>query len=90
MRDYKVPGGPTRKGWSRVAQVTEIGPRIRALREGRGLRRENLAVAAERSTATIELYENGRVCPPVAVLERLAAVLGVTLADLFAPTGTDA
>lgn len=56
---------------------------MRQIRTAAGLRVEDVAVAIDRSAASVALYEAGRVAPPVAVLVRIADVLDVTPAALF-------
>lgn len=63
------------------ARLTE---RLRALRSKRGLTLEQLAGQAGVSRSMISLIERGESSPTAAVLDRLAAGLGVTIASLFA------
>lgn len=60
------------------------GAELRRRREARGIRPEVLAVGVERSSATIHLYEVGRVIPTADMVGRLAAVLDCVPGDLFA------
>lgn len=59
------------------------GPRLRALRTARNLRREQVALALGRSAPTIAGYELGRVEPTAGVLGRLADVLGCAVDEMF-------
>jgi transcriptional regulator with XRE-family HTH domain len=61
-----------------------LAARIRGLRASRGLTLDGLAERAGVSRSMISLVERGESSPTAAVLERLAAGLGVTLASLFA------
>lgn len=61
-----------------------LAMRLRNLRAERGLTLEALAERAGVSRSMISLVERGESSPTAAVLDRLAAGLGVTLASLFA------
>lgn len=61
-----------------------LAARLRGLRAGRGLTLDGLAERAGVSRSMISLVERGESSPTAAVLDRLAAGLGVTLASLFA------
>ena len=61
-----------------------LAARLRRLRAGRGLTLDGLAERAGVSRSMISLIERGESSPTAAVLDRLAAGLGVTLASLFA------
>lgn len=61
-----------------------LAERLRALRSERGLTLEALAERSGVSRSMISLVERGESSPTAAVLDRLAAGLGVSLASLFA------
>jgi transcriptional regulator with XRE-family HTH domain len=61
-----------------------LAARLRRLRAERGLTLEGLAERAGVSRSMISLVERGESSPTAAVLDRLAAGLGVTLASMFA------
>lgn len=61
-----------------------LAARLRGLRASRGLTLDSLAERAGVSRSMISLVERGESSPTAAVLDRLAAGLGVTLASLFA------
>lgn len=61
-----------------------LAARLRHLRAGRGFTLEALAERAGVSRSMISLIERGASSPTAAVLDRLAAGLGVTIASLFA------
>lgn len=61
-----------------------LAARLRGLRAERGLTLDALAERAGVSRSMISLVERGESSPTAAVLDRLAAGLGVTLASLFA------
>ena len=61
-----------------------LAARLRGLRAERGLTLDALAERAGVSRSMISLIERGESSPTAAVLDRLAAGLGVTIASLFA------
>ncbi len=63
---------------------TLIASRVRALRTARGLSLEALAKLSNVSRSNISLIERGESSPTAALLDKLAAALGVSLASLFA------
>jgi transcriptional regulator with XRE-family HTH domain len=63
---------------------SRLAARLRRLRAERGLTLDALAERAGVSRAMISLIERGESSPTAAVLDRLAAGLGVTIASLFA------
>jgi transcriptional regulator with XRE-family HTH domain len=69
-------------------RVDDIGERLRAIRT---LRRATLKTVAERaglSESFLSQVERGRANASVASLKRIAAALGVSVADLFEPNGS--
>lgn len=64
---------------------TLIAERLLALRLARGHSLATLAAASGVSKAMISRVERGQSSPTAALLGRLAAALGVTLAELLAP-----
>ena len=64
--------------------ATRLATRLRELRADLGLTLDALAERAGVSRSMISLVERGESSPTAAVLDRLAAGLGVTLASLFA------
>ncbi len=62
-----------------------IAERVRELRAARGLTLDALAAKSGVSRSMISLVERGESSPTAAVLEKLAAGLGVTLPSLFEP-----
>ena len=60
-----------------------IGPRIRAIREQRGLSLRALAERCELSTNAISLIERGENSPTVSSLQRLAVALDVSITAFF-------
>lgn len=66
-----------------------LAARLRHLRAERGLTLDALAERAGVSRSMISLVERGESSPTAAVLDRLSAGLGVTLASLFADEAAD-
>lgn len=64
----------------------QIGEEVRRLRTALGLSVRTLAARAEFSPSFISQVEHGQVSPSIASLERIAAVLGVTIAGLLTAT----
>jgi len=62
-------------GWAGV--VDAIGPKVRALRLERGLTLQQLALAADVSTASVHKVERGDMVPTVTTLLKIAGALGV-------------
>ena len=62
-----------------------IARRVRQLRDASGYTLEALAERSGVSRSNISLIERGQSSPTAAVLDKLAAGLGVTLASLFEP-----
>jgi transcriptional regulator with XRE-family HTH domain len=63
---------------------THLALRLRDLRTGSGMTLDGLAERTGVSRSMISLIERGESSPTAAVLDKLAAGLGVTLASLFA------
>jgi transcriptional regulator with XRE-family HTH domain len=64
-----------------------IGELVRRLREQRGLSLRALAAATGFSASFISQLENGLVSPSIDSMERIAAMLGVTLGEFFGAVG---
>src|SRR5947208_7337045 len=70
-----------------VAEV-DVGERLRDIRR---LRRATLRTIADRagvSESFLSQVERGRASASIASLQRIAGALGVSVADLFEPTGS--
>lgn len=72
-----------------AAIAAAMGQRIAALRKNRELTFDALAQRAGVSKGTLVQIEQGRANPSISTLCRLAATLGVSVADLVAPTDAD-
>ena len=66
------------------------GKALRREREMRNKRREDLAVALNRSYENIRAYETGRTDPPASVLASLADVIGCDPGAFFTEDNDDA
>jgi transcriptional regulator with XRE-family HTH domain len=60
-----------------------IGSRLRALRQGLGMSLRVLAEQTDFSASFLSLVENDKASPSVSSLERIAAALGLSLAEFF-------
>ena len=70
------------------AERVDVGERLRAIRR---LRRATLKTVADRaglSESFLSQVERGRANASVGSLKRIAAALGVNVADLFEPNGS--
>jgi transcriptional regulator with XRE-family HTH domain len=72
---------------NRQAVETFIGPRIRQLREGKGLTQRAVAERSGLLPTSISRMENGHRVPSLEALERVAATLEVPLYQLFHSDG---
>ena len=68
----------------------DVGERLRAIRTLRRVTLRTLAERAELSESFLSQVERGRANASVASLKRIAAALGVNVADLFEPNGAQA
>lgn len=73
-----------RKGTVRHAQiVTRFAARLREVRRSRGMTQAELAGRAEVTVSYIWRLESGGAAPGIDLVDRLAAALGTTVADLL-------
>lgn len=61
----------------------DLGSRIRKLRRQQGRTLEEIATACGFTRSLLSKIESGKTTPPVATLTRIAAALGVQVADLL-------
>lgn len=71
------------------AELAQLGPRLRAIRQSRGLTLEELAAAAGMSASTLSRLESGKRQASLELLLPLSRRLGVSLDDLVAPEAVD-
>lgn len=62
----------------------EVGARLRALREDRGIPREQLAIVLKMGAENVRHYEAGRTPLTLPMLPVIADLYGMTLAELVA------
>jgi transcriptional regulator with XRE-family HTH domain len=72
-----------------VAEQPAFGPRVRALREGLDLSLRDLADRSGVSAPMLSQVERGETSPTIAVAERIAAGLELTLSQLLRLDETD-
>ena len=60
-----------------------IGKRIAALRREKGLKQDDLAQMLEVSPQAVSKWENDQTCPDIALLPKLAQILGVIVDELL-------
>ena len=65
----------------------DVGERLRAIRKLRRVTLRTIAERAELSESFLSQVERGRANASIASLKRIAAALGVSVADLFEPNG---
>ncbi len=70
------------------AHGVDVGERLRAIRRLRRATLKTVADRAELSESFLSQVERGRANASVASLKRIAAALGVNVADLFEPNGS--
>jgi transcriptional regulator with XRE-family HTH domain len=66
----------------------DVGERLRAIRKLRRVTLRTVAERAELSESFLSQVERGRANASIASLKRIAAALGVNVADLFEPNGS--
>jgi transcriptional regulator with XRE-family HTH domain len=69
------------------AAHVDVGERLRAIRKLRRVTLKTVADRAELSESFLSQVERGRANASIASLKRIAAALGVNVADLFEPNG---
>lgn len=82
----RPPQGCARRVEKRVLDVSKsdrLGPNLRTLRLERGLTLDRLAGLSELTRGYLSLVERGLKTPSIGALLRLAAALGVNIAELF-------
>ena len=72
------------------AERVDVGERLRAIRRLRRATLKSVADRAALSESFLSQVERGRANASVGSLQRIAAALGVTVADLFEPNGSTA
>jgi transcriptional regulator with XRE-family HTH domain len=67
------------------SHVTNVGDRIRMLREQRNLSQRELARVSALSPNTLSLIERGKTSPTASTLQKLAGTLNVSVSAFFEP-----
>jgi transcriptional regulator with XRE-family HTH domain len=70
------------------SNTVDVGERLRAIRTLRRVTLRTVAERAELSESFLSQVERGRANASIASLKRIAAALGVNVADLFEPNGS--
>ena len=70
------------------AEHVDVGERLRAIRRLRRVTLKTVAERADLSESFLSQVERGRANASIASLKRIAAALGVNVADLFEPNGS--
>jgi transcriptional regulator with XRE-family HTH domain len=70
-----------------TVQPFDVGPRLFALRQERGLSQRELARMAGVTNANLSMIEQGRVSPSVTTLEKILNALELSLPEFFVRTG---
>lgn len=72
-----------------IKELTQIGPRLRALRHSRGWTLDELARKSKMSASTLSRLESGKRQATLELLLPLTRQLGIGLDDLVTPTVSD-
>lgn len=65
------------------------GERLRNLRRERGFTQEEVALRADITTSYYGQIERGSANPSVALLEKICAVMGISISDIFTDADTN-
>ena len=71
-----------------MSSTMDLGLRIKAFREMRGMSLRSLGARAHLSPSLLSQLENGRANASIASLRRISEALGTSLADLFDDSGS--
>jgi transcriptional regulator with XRE-family HTH domain len=71
---------------SLILNMSELGSKIKKLREERGLTLRQLAKAVDCSPSFLSQVERGKVSPSITRLKHIANGLGVNIVDFFLPS----
>ncbi|NDB18138.1 MAG: XRE family transcriptional regulator [Actinobacteria bacterium] len=73
-------------GYAEAKLAHELGSKVRAIRQKRGLTQKQLAELAGMTQPAVARFEAGGTTPTLAILARLAEALGMTLKVDLKPT----
>lgn len=69
--------------------IFNYGERLRDLRRERGFTQEEVALRADITTSYYGQLERGTANPSVAMLEKICAVMGISICDIFTEDSTN-
>jgi ribosome-binding protein aMBF1 (putative translation factor) len=87
MRERRMAESGAAEAYDAARLAFDLGRSVRELRERRGWSQTQLAKASGMTQSAVARFEAGGTVPTLAVLERLAAALGMTLRVGFEPRG---
>jgi transcriptional regulator with XRE-family HTH domain len=87
MRERRMAKPGAAEAYDAARLAFELGRSVRELRERRGWSQTQLAKASGMTQSAVARFEAGGTVPTLAVLERLAAALDVSLKVGFEPRG---
>ena len=87
MRERRLAEPGAAEAYDAARLAFELGRSVRELRERRGWSQTQLAKASGMTQSAVARFEAGGTVPTLAVLERLAAALDVSLKVGFEPRG---
>jgi ribosome-binding protein aMBF1 (putative translation factor) len=87
MRERRMAEPGAAEAYDAARLAFELGRSVRELRERRGWSQTQLAEASGMTQSAVARFEAGGTVPTLAVLERLAAALDVSLKVGFEPRG---
>lgn len=87
MRERRLAEPGAAEAYDAARLAFELGRSVRELRERRGWSQTQLAKAAGMTQSAVARFESGGTVPTLAVLERLATALDVSLKVGFEPRG---
>ena len=85
MRDRRMAEPGAEEAYEAARLAFELGKAVRELRERRSWSQAQLAKASGMTQSAVARFEAGGTVPTLAVLERLAAALDVSLKVQFEP-----
>jgi ribosome-binding protein aMBF1 (putative translation factor) len=85
MRERRMAEPGAKEAYEATRLAFELGRAVRELRERRGWSQKQLATASGMTQSAVARFEAGGTVPTLAVLERLATALDVSLKVGFEP-----
>ncbi len=90
MRERRMAEAGAAEAYDAARLAFELGRSVRELRESRGWSQAQLAKASGMTQPAVARFEAGGTVPTLAILERLAAALEMSLKVGFEPRGAAA